>query len=165
MLLLPLKSFLFLGKKKDREKKKKQKHCNQIKSKNEDEWWKCLTKPPLLLTENRLFCTTYKLFFLFSLSFKVTIQGNWSFWYWNFTGTGLELNKCSVGLKTSIPEIEKLKAQHPLPREDRNVCKATFVVDREQIVLHYLQTFFLFSLSLSKSQFMETEVSGTGTLL
>ena len=27
-------------------------------------------------------------------------------------------NKCSVGLETSIPEIEKLKAQLPFPRED-----------------------------------------------
>ena len=57
-------------------------------------------------------------FFLFSLSFKVTIHGNWSFWYWNFTGTGQELNECSVGLETSIPEIEKLKAQLPFLREE-----------------------------------------------
>ena len=27
-------------------------------------------------------------------------------------------NKCSVGPETSIPEIEKLKAQLPFPRED-----------------------------------------------
>ena len=49
----------FLDKK---EQRRTRKLCNQIKSKNEDEWCKCLTKPPLLLTENRLFCS-YKLFF------------------------------------------------------------------------------------------------------
>ena len=27
-------------------------------------------------------------------------------------------NKCSLGLETSIPEIEKLKARLPFPRED-----------------------------------------------
>ena len=58
MLLLLFKSF-FLDKK---EQRRTRKLCNQIKSKNEDEWCKCLTKPPLLLTENRLFCS-YKLFF------------------------------------------------------------------------------------------------------
>ena len=57
-------------------------------------------------------------FFLFSLSFKVIIHENWSFGYWKFAGTGQELNKCSVGLETSIPEIEKLKAQLPFPRGD-----------------------------------------------
>ena len=31
---------------------------------------------------------------------------------------GCNQNKCSVGLETSIPEIEKLKAQLPFPRED-----------------------------------------------
>ena len=99
MLLLPLKSFLFLGKKKRKiEKRRKSRNTaiklsRRMKMSGGNVWQSHLC----CWQRTDCFALPTNFFFLFSLSFKVTVHGKSSFWYWNLTGTGQEFNPIRPG--------------------------------------------------------------------